>query len=201
MTYLRRNYKNKITSLFYPFTPLYNICQIVAVMVSSEKVRWRCLWISINPGSTNKPRGEQACEIRIYIQNQLTPTVSQDYTTLNRHTLAISQLHTNPGRKQRQPAPTVSQEYTTLNGHTLAVSQQHTNPGRKQRQPAPTVSQEYTTRNGCTLSVSQQHTNPGRKQRQTAPTVSQEYTTLNEAHTSCQLSTYQPWEKTKVTLK
>ena len=122
MTYLRRNNKSQITSLFYPFTPLYNICQIVAVMVSSEKVRRRCLWVSINPGNTNKPRDEQACEIRIYIQRQPTPTVSQEYTTLNRHALAVRQLHTNPGRKQRQTTPTVSQEYTTLNGHTLAVS-------------------------------------------------------------------------------
>ena len=88
MTYLRRNNESQITSLFYPFTPLYNICQIVVVMVSSEKVRQRCL--SINPGSTNKPRGEQACEIRIYIQRQPTPTVSQEYTTLNGHTLAVS---------------------------------------------------------------------------------------------------------------
>ena len=119
-----------------------------------KKVCRRCLWVSINPGSTNKPRGEQACEIRIYLQRQPTPTVSQEYTTLNGHTLAVSQLHTNIGRKQRQPAPTVSQEYTTLNWHTLAVSQLHTNTGRKQRQPAPTVSQEYTTLNGHTIAVS-----------------------------------------------
>ena len=71
MTYLRRNNKNQITSLFYPFTPLYNISQIVTIMVSSEKVRQRCLWISINPGSTNKPRGEQACEIKSVCGNNL----------------------------------------------------------------------------------------------------------------------------------
>ena len=76
MTYLRRNNKRQITSLFYPFTPLYNICQIVAVMVSSEKVRQRCLLASINPGSANKPRGEQACEIRIYIHKGNQPPLS-----------------------------------------------------------------------------------------------------------------------------